>query len=151
MARILLAAFVALLLVVGPCHARPAPQHAAKSAAKGKAVVDGITAIYNFGDSLSDTGNLLREGAGGMLQYTTAPPYGSAIGGTTGRCSDGLVVLFATSCIIVFDHESFVVLLIAEYCSGEAVACWRDILRILFSRTKTSPLLFCVPFEARTS
>ncbi|RLM78426.1 acetylajmalan esterase-like [Panicum miliaceum] len=90
MARILLAAFVALLLVVGPCHARPEPQHAAKSAVKGKTtVVDGITAIYNFGDSLSDTGNLLREGAGGMLQYTTAPPYGSAIGGTTGRCSDG--------------------------------------------------------------
>ncbi|RLN09493.1 acetylajmalan esterase-like [Panicum miliaceum] len=93
MARILLAAFVALLLLVGPCHARPAPQHAAKSAAKGKAVVDGITTIYNFGDSLSDTGNLLREGAAGMLQYTTAPPYGSAIGGATGRCSDGYLMI----------------------------------------------------------
>ncbi|XP_025822125.1 acetylajmalan esterase-like [Panicum hallii] len=94
MARILLAAFVALLLVVGPCHARPEPEHAAKSAAKGKTtVVDGITAIYNFGDSLSDTGNLLREGAGGMLQYTTAPPYGSAIGGATGRCSDGYLMI----------------------------------------------------------
>jgi len=76
MARILLAAFVALLVVLSPCHARPAPQQAAKE----KAVVDGITAIYNFGDSLSDTGNLLREGATGMLQHTTGLPYGSSIG-----------------------------------------------------------------------
>ena len=96
MARILLAAFVALILVgVGPCHARPAPQHAAMSAAKGKAAaVDGITAIYNFGDSLSDTGNLLREGgATGMLQHTTSLPYGSTIGGATGRCSDGYLMI----------------------------------------------------------
>jgi phospholipase/lecithinase/hemolysin len=57
-------------------------------------VADGITAIYNFGDSLSDTGNLLREGATtGMLQYTTGPPYGSAIGSATGRCSDGYLMI----------------------------------------------------------
>ncbi|RLN34980.1 hypothetical protein C2845_PM03G02100 [Panicum miliaceum] len=90
MARVLLAALVALLLVVCPCHARPAPQHAAKVAARDTAAADGVTAIYNFGDSLSDTGNLLREGgATGMLQHTTSLPYGSAIGGATGRCSDG--------------------------------------------------------------
>ncbi|OEL38696.1 GDSL esterase/lipase [Dichanthelium oligosanthes] len=92
-ARTLLAAFVALLLVVDPCQARPAPQHTAKLAAREKAVVDGITAIYNFGDSLSDTGNLLRDGATGMLKYTTGPPYGSAIGGATGRCSDGYLMI----------------------------------------------------------
>ncbi|KAF8693707.1 hypothetical protein HU200_039124 [Digitaria exilis] len=93
--RTLLAAFMALLLIVSPCHARPAPQHTAKSTSpkEQKAVVDGITAIYNFGDSLSDTGNLLREGAAGMLQYTTGPPYGSAIGGATGRCSDGYLMI----------------------------------------------------------
>ncbi|KAG2635971.1 acetylajmalan esterase-like [Panicum virgatum] len=90
MARVLLAALLALLLVVCPCHARPAPQHAAKQLA----AVDGITAIYNFGDSLSDTGNLLREGgATGMLQHTTSLPYGSAIGGATGRCSDGYLMI----------------------------------------------------------
>ena len=95
MARILLAALVAMLLVVCPCHAaRPAPEQTAKSpTVKEKAVVDGITAIYNFGDSLSDTGNLLREGATGMLQHTTGLPYGSAIGGATGRCSDGYLMI----------------------------------------------------------
>jgi hypothetical protein len=56
--------------------------------------VDSITAIYNFGDSLSDTGNLLREGdATGLLQYTTSLPYGSAIGAATGRCSDGHLMI----------------------------------------------------------
>jgi len=83
MARILLAAFLALLVVVSPCHARPAPQQAAKE----KAAVDGITATYNFGDSLSDTGNLLRDGATGMLQHTTglhsAAPPGDAPTGTS--------------------------------------------------------------------
>ena len=88
MARILLAALVAMLLIVGPCHARPAPEQTAKSSTvEEKAVVDGITAIYNFGDSLSDTGNLLREGATGMLQHTTglpsAAPPGDAPTGTS--------------------------------------------------------------------
>ncbi|CAD6243706.1 unnamed protein product [Miscanthus lutarioriparius] len=94
MARILLGALVAMLLVVCPCHARPAPEQTAKSSTvEEKAVVDGITAIYNFGDSLSDTGNLLREGDTGMLQHTTGLPYGSAIGGATGRCSDGYLMI----------------------------------------------------------
>ncbi|CAO2046316.1 unnamed protein product [Urochloa humidicola] len=97
MARKLLSVLLALLLLVAvPCHARPAPQHTAKSAAREKSsVVDyGITAIYNFGDSLSDTGNLLREGdATGVLQHTTSLPYGSAIGGATGRCSDGYLMI----------------------------------------------------------
>ncbi|CAO2039540.1 unnamed protein product [Urochloa humidicola] len=95
LARTVLVAFLALLLVLGPCHAaRPAPQHASKLSPKEKAaVVDGITAIYNFGDSLSDTGNLLREGATGMLQHSMGPPYGSAIGGATGRCSDGHLMI----------------------------------------------------------
>ncbi|XP_004955062.1 acetylajmalan esterase [Setaria italica] len=95
MARTLLVAFMALLLVVGPCHARPAPQQPPnKLSAKEKAAAaDGVTAIYNFGDSLSDTGNLLREGATGMLRHSMGPPYGSAIGGATGRCSDGYLMI----------------------------------------------------------
>ena len=94
MARVLLAALLALLLVVCPCHALPGPQRAAKVAARETAAVDGVTAIYNFGDSLSDTGNLLREGgATGMLQHTTSLPYGSTIGGATGRCSDGYLMI----------------------------------------------------------
>ncbi|KAL6634026.1 hypothetical protein ACP70R_026697 [Stipagrostis hirtigluma subsp. patula] len=56
--------------------------------------VDGVTAIYNFGDSLSDTGNLVREGgAAGLLQYVGKPPYGIAIGKPTGRCSDGYLMI----------------------------------------------------------
>uniref|UniRef100_I1P1Z6 GDSL esterase/lipase n=1 Tax=Oryza glaberrima TaxID=4538 RepID=I1P1Z6_ORYGL len=67
----LLVAFLALLLV-GTCQARPAPGKAASSSsseAKG-AVVDGITDIYNFGDSISDTGNFLA-----LMEHTVAPPY----------------------------------------------------------------------------
>ncbi|TVU29428.1 hypothetical protein EJB05_20993, partial [Eragrostis curvula] len=90
-ARVLLAALATLLLVVSPCHAWPVPWKTASTQGK---TVDGITAIYNFGDSLSDTGNLLREGdATGVLQYTTGLPYGSAIGGATGRCSDGYLMI----------------------------------------------------------
>uniref|UniRef100_A0A0D3F7B5 Uncharacterized protein n=1 Tax=Oryza barthii TaxID=65489 RepID=A0A0D3F7B5_9ORYZ len=67
----LLVAFLALLLV-GTCQARPAPGKAASSSsseAKG-AVVDGITDIYNFGDSISNTGNFLA-----LMEHTVAPPY----------------------------------------------------------------------------
>ncbi|EAY86633.1 hypothetical protein OsI_08013 [Oryza sativa Indica Group] len=88
----LLVAFLVVLLV-GTCQARPAPGKAASSSSSG--VVDGITAIYNFGDSISDTGNYLREGAaaGAMMEHTVAPPYGAAIGGATGRCSDGYLMI----------------------------------------------------------
>jgi phospholipase/lecithinase/hemolysin len=55
--------------------------------------VDGITVIYNFGDSISDTGNFVREGAVGMMQHTGELPYGSAIDGATGRCSDGYLMI----------------------------------------------------------
>uniref|UniRef100_J3LEM5 Esterase n=1 Tax=Oryza brachyantha TaxID=4533 RepID=J3LEM5_ORYBR len=89
----LLVAFLALLLV-GTCQARPAPRKFA--AASAGVAVDGVTAIYNFGDSISDTGNFLREGAGpggDMMEHTVAAPYGAAIGGATGRCSDGYLMI----------------------------------------------------------
>uniref|UniRef100_A0A0E0CN10 Glycosyl transferase family 3 N-terminal domain-containing protein n=1 Tax=Oryza meridionalis TaxID=40149 RepID=A0A0E0CN10_9ORYZ len=60
----------------------------------GETYVDGITAIYNLGDSLSDTGNLARQGAtGGLLRYTTRLPYGVTVGRATGRCSDGYLII----------------------------------------------------------
>ncbi|TVU29367.1 hypothetical protein EJB05_20931 [Eragrostis curvula] len=57
------------------------------------ATVDGITAIYNFGDSISDTGNLIRERPSGLLQYIAKLPYGMDIHGPTGRCSDGYLMI----------------------------------------------------------
>jgi phospholipase/lecithinase/hemolysin len=55
--------------------------------------VDGITAIYNFGDSISDTGNLIREQAAGLLEHIGKPPYGMDINGPTGRCSNGYLMI----------------------------------------------------------
>jgi hypothetical protein len=37
------------------------------------APVDGITAIYNFGDSISDTGNHIGEQPAGLLEYYNHP------------------------------------------------------------------------------
>ncbi|TVU29368.1 hypothetical protein EJB05_20932, partial [Eragrostis curvula] len=97
MARVSLAVLAALLLLVDPCHARPEPEpepEPTEDESFGTTLVDGIGVIYNFGDSLSDTGNLLLEGdASGMLNYTTSLPYGSSIGEVTGRCSDGFLMI----------------------------------------------------------
>ncbi|KAM0880102.1 hypothetical protein ACQ4PT_033803 [Festuca glaucescens] len=90
-AKGLLRFLVALLLLVG-CLGRPIPPSPSPSSAPPK-TVDGITAIYNFGDSISDTGNFIREGAVGMMERTGGLPYGSAIGGPTGRCSDGYLMI----------------------------------------------------------
>ncbi|KAL9228949.1 hypothetical protein vseg_004474 [Gypsophila vaccaria] len=48
--------------------------------------------MYQFGDSISDTGNLVIEdpvGAGVFARY----PYGESMGHATGRCSDGLLMV----------------------------------------------------------
>ncbi|KQK03299.1 GDSL esterase/lipase At5g45910 isoform X2 [Brachypodium distachyon] len=51
----------------------------------------GYNAIYNFGDSISDTGNLCLGGCPSWLT-TGQPPYGkNYFGRPTGRCSDGRV------------------------------------------------------------
>ncbi|KAM0861938.1 hypothetical protein ACQ4PT_045583 [Festuca glaucescens] len=89
-AKGLLRFLVALLLLVG-CLGRPIPPSPSPSPAPK--TVDGITAIYNFGDSISDTGNFIREGTVGMMERTGGLPYGSAIGGATGRCSDGYLMI----------------------------------------------------------
>ncbi|CAL4965998.1 unnamed protein product [Urochloa decumbens] len=52
-------------------------------------------AIYSFGDSISDTGNLCT-GSGGCPSWRTTgqPPYGNThFGRPTGRCTDGRVVV----------------------------------------------------------
>ncbi|KMZ74993.1 GDSL esterase/lipase [Zostera marina] len=54
-----------------------------------------IEAVYSFGDSIADTGNLLVEGvSGGPLAAISSLPYGMTFPGkSTGRCSDGLLMI----------------------------------------------------------
>ena len=52
-------------------------------------------AIYSFGDSIADTGNLCT-GSGGCPSWLTTgqPPYGNThFGHPTGRCTDGRVIV----------------------------------------------------------
>ncbi|KAF9623038.1 hypothetical protein IFM89_036019 [Coptis chinensis] len=50
--------------------------------------------IYQFGDSIADTGNLIREGAVGARSYAARPPYGETFfRRPTGRCSNGLLMI----------------------------------------------------------
>jgi len=50
-------------------------------------------AIFNFGDSITDTGNLCTNGRPSSITFTQ-PPYGETYFGTpTCRCSDGRVVV----------------------------------------------------------
>ncbi|XP_058096265.1 acetylajmalan esterase-like [Magnolia sinica] len=51
-------------------------------------------AIYNFGDSISDTGNLIREDNLGTFEPITKLPYGKTyFHQPTGRCSNGLLMV----------------------------------------------------------
>ncbi|KAI6692410.1 hypothetical protein NL676_020120 [Syzygium grande] len=52
-------------------------------------------AIYQLGDSISDTGNLIHEGPIGAASPCGRPPYGQDFPGaqSTGRCSDGLLMI----------------------------------------------------------
>jgi len=51
-------------------------------------------AIYQFGDSISDVGNAIRESASGMCSGCGLPPYGQTFSKEpTGRCSDGLLIV----------------------------------------------------------
>ena len=64
-------------------------------------------AIYSFGDSIADTGNLCT-GSGGCPSWLTTgqPPYGNThFGHPTGRCTDGRVILdFLGLCAVCFIH-----------------------------------------------
>ncbi|XP_019052572.1 PREDICTED: GDSL esterase/lipase At5g03980-like [Nelumbo nucifera] len=51
-------------------------------------------AIYQLGDSISDTGNLIREGPAGAMSYAARFPYGETFfHRPTGRCSNGLLII----------------------------------------------------------
>lgn len=51
-------------------------------------------AIYQFGDSLSDTGNLIRQPPAGIASVFGRLPYGQTFfHRPTGRCSDGLLMV----------------------------------------------------------
>ena len=50
-------------------------------------------AIYNLGDSISDTGNLCTGGCPSWLTMGQLPYGSSYFGRPTGRCSDGRVVV----------------------------------------------------------
>ncbi|KAK1271816.1 Acetylajmalan esterase [Acorus gramineus] len=53
-----------------------------------------VDKIYNFGDSISDTGNLIRQGTGSTFDPITRLPYGQTyFHKATGRCSDGLLMI----------------------------------------------------------
>lgn len=50
--------------------------------------------IYQFGDSLSDTGNCLRESFCGANSACRKLPYGmNVFKKATGRCSDGMLMI----------------------------------------------------------
>ena len=62
-------------------------------------------AIYSFGDSIADTGNLCT-GSGGCPSWLTTgqPPYGNThFGHPTGRCTDGRVIVdFLGVCTVLY-------------------------------------------------
>ncbi|KAF8694276.1 hypothetical protein HU200_038414 [Digitaria exilis] len=74
-------ALLSSLLVLLHAHVEPA------------AAACSVDAIYSFGDSIADTGNLLREGPVGFFASIGSYPYGKTLGKPTGRCSDGLLVI----------------------------------------------------------
>ncbi|CAI9115107.1 OLC1v1015941C2 [Oldenlandia corymbosa var. corymbosa] len=52
-----------------------------------------VDSIYQIGDSLADTGNLIRVPGNGTTLPAARPPYGITIGRPTGRWSDGLLII----------------------------------------------------------
>ena len=62
-------------------------------ALRQEAAAQRYNAIWSFGDSISDTGNLCVGGCPSWLT-TGQPPYGETFfGRPTGRCSDGRVII----------------------------------------------------------
>ncbi|KQK17318.1 acetylajmalan esterase [Brachypodium distachyon] len=53
----------------------------------------GVAAIYSLGDSITDTGNLVKEAPPGAFETIKHLPYGVTLGYPTGRCSDGLLMI----------------------------------------------------------
>jgi phospholipase/lecithinase/hemolysin len=56
------------------------------------AAAQSYNAVFNFGDSITDTGNLCTNGRPSSITFTQ-PPYGETYFGTpTCRCCDGRVI-----------------------------------------------------------
>lgn len=63
-------------------------------AKKGEDSAMEFEAMYQFGDSISDTGNLIRERPNGQTTAFARLPYGQTFfHRPTGRCSDGLLMV----------------------------------------------------------
>ncbi|XP_006656415.1 acetylajmalan esterase-like [Oryza brachyantha] len=77
---------VALHLCCCHCQAAAAADAAGSSS-------DVVAAIYSLGDSITDTGNLIKEAPRGMFETIKHLPYGVSLGYPTGRCSDGLLMI----------------------------------------------------------
>jgi hypothetical protein len=77
------------VVVLAAAAATTGTADAAKAGkAKGK-----YRALFNFGDSLADAGNLIANGVPEILA-TARLPYGQTyFGKPTGRCSDGRLVI----------------------------------------------------------
>lgn len=52
-----------------------------------------LDSLYQFGDSLADTGNLIRVPFIGPTLPAARFPYGQTFGRPTGRWSDGLLII----------------------------------------------------------
>ena len=79
---------VLAVVVLAAAAAAGTADAAAQAAAKGK-----YRALFNFGDSLADAGNLIANGPSVKLA-TAQLPYGQTyFGKPTGRCSDGRLVI----------------------------------------------------------
>jgi len=76
---------VVVLAAVGGAGAEA---ESSEASAKGR-----YHALFNFGDSLADAGNLIQNGTPEILA-TARLPYGQTyFGKPTGRCSDGRLVV----------------------------------------------------------
>ncbi|PKI43291.1 hypothetical protein CRG98_036318 [Punica granatum] len=65
--------------------------------------------IFNFGDSLSDTGNYLAVGAPGLPQIAHLPYGETFFGNATGRASDGRLIVDFIECDSYFKKSLFLV------------------------------------------
>jgi hypothetical protein len=98
----MLAVVLVVLAAVG------AAAESMEAAAKGR-----YHALFNFGDSLADAGNLIQNGTPEILA-TARLPYGQTyFGKPTGRCSDGRLVIdhLGTVLLAFGGRFGFVVLL----------------------------------------
>ncbi|XP_068653948.1 GDSL esterase/lipase At1g28570-like [Aristolochia californica] len=63
------------------------------SAASGASHFGGFDALYSFGDSMADTGNLISEGLGPIGAFDRFPYGETYFGRPTGRCSNGRLMI----------------------------------------------------------